>query len=234
MRPDPATSMATTSSSSSAKDTPRESSPKTAAVAPAVSAQTGIRPKLNLQKRTVSQAEPSPGPNTAATDSKGSPFGAARPIDTSAREKEIEEKMRQRRELEEKAREEKRIADEKLKEEKRVAKEAEKGREKPNGSVKEGETPRNYQILRRDAGEDDDSTQKEPSTTTESGDDANGVAADDKQTKPREIVRQAQDLTTASNDVSSANQAEEEGWSTVSKPSKSRKSTNAGGRAIAS
>ena len=235
MRPDPPPPlMAPTSSSSSTKDFPRDSSPKTAVAAPAVSAQTGIRPKLNLQKRTVSQADPSPGPNTAATDSKASPFGAARPIDTSAREKEIEEKMRQRREAEEKAREEKRIADEKIKEEKRAAKEAERAKEKPNGSAKESETPKNYQILRRETGEEDDAAQKE-TLIADSGEDANGVAADDKQTKPHEIVRQAKDATSApSNDASSANQLEDEGWSTVSKPTKSRKSTNAGGRAIAS
>ncbi len=71
------------------------------------------RPKLNLQKRTVSDAEQGPTPtgSTSASDTKASPFGAARPVDTSAKEKEIEEKresaIRQRKEAEEKAKAEK-------------------------------------------------------------------------------------------------------------------------------
>lgn len=70
------------------------------------------RPRLNLQKRTVSEA-----PDVAATpssDAKASPFGAARPIDTAAREQEIEQKrqvaIREKKEADEKAKEEKRLA----------------------------------------------------------------------------------------------------------------------------
>jgi len=74
------------------------------------------RPRLNLTKRTVSTAVESDQAAGAATDSKASPFGAAKPIDTAAKEREIEEK----REL---ALAQKREADEKAKEEK-VAKEA--------------------------------------------------------------------------------------------------------------
>ncbi|KAI4603426.1 hypothetical protein KJ359_003236 [Pestalotiopsis sp. 9143b] len=76
------------------------------------------RPRLNLAKRTVSEA---PGvtspPPTSATDSKSNPFGAARPIDTAAKEREIAEKQEQ-------AAKDKKEADEKAKEEKRLAKEA--------------------------------------------------------------------------------------------------------------
>ncbi|KAL7935178.1 hypothetical protein V8C35DRAFT_266422 [Trichoderma chlorosporum] len=75
----------------------------------------GGRPRLNLQKRTVSEA--ADGASSGASDSKASPFGAARPIDTAAREKEIEEKRLQ-------AIQEKREADEKAKEDRRLAKEA--------------------------------------------------------------------------------------------------------------
>ena len=68
------------------------------------------RPKLNLQKRTVSTAVEDSASNAAA-DSKASPFGAAKPIDTATREREVEEKrqlaIRQRKEADEKAREEK-------------------------------------------------------------------------------------------------------------------------------
>lgn len=76
------------------------------------------RPKLNLVKRTVSDAPAVISPLVAAnTDSKASPFGAARPIDTAAKEREIEEKRLQ-------ALKEKKEAEEKAKEERRLAKEA--------------------------------------------------------------------------------------------------------------
>ncbi|KAK7961024.1 RNA-binding protein sce3 [Apiospora saccharicola] len=76
------------------------------------------RPKLNLAKRTVSEApgltSPPPG---SATDPKANPFGAARPIDTAAKEREIAEKKEQ-------VAKEKKEADEKAKEDRRLAKEA--------------------------------------------------------------------------------------------------------------
>ncbi|KJZ74764.1 hypothetical protein HIM_05881 [Hirsutella minnesotensis 3608] len=88
-------------------------SPSMSPAAP-VPAQVG-RPRLNLQKRTVSEATDALA--TPTGDSKASPFGAARPIDTAQREKEIEEKRQQ-------ALREKREADEKAKEERRIAKQA--------------------------------------------------------------------------------------------------------------
>ncbi|KAK8076396.1 hypothetical protein PG994_003668 [Apiospora phragmitis] len=88
------------------------SSPAGPAAAPAG------RPKLNLAKRTVSEA---PGvtspPLASASDPKANPFGAARPIDTAAKEREIAEKKEQ-------AAKERKEADEKAKEERRLAKEA--------------------------------------------------------------------------------------------------------------
>lgn len=66
------------------------------------------RPKLNLTKRTVSESAPSPG---AGGDSKASPFGAARPIDTATREREVEEKrqiaLRQKKDHDDKVKTEK-------------------------------------------------------------------------------------------------------------------------------
>ncbi|KAK4195577.1 putative cytosolic translation initiation factor 4B [Triangularia verruculosa] len=63
------------------------------------------RPKLNLTKRTVSEA---PDVVSPAPTSKSSPFGAARPIDTAAREREVEEKrIKDKLEAEEKAKQEK-------------------------------------------------------------------------------------------------------------------------------
>ena len=86
------------------------------------------RPRLNLAKRTVSET-----PNDAATapaaDSKASPFGAAKPIDTATREKEVEEKrqiaIREKKEADEKSRAEKKAAEEKAKEDKKLARDAE-------------------------------------------------------------------------------------------------------------
>ncbi|RBQ70689.1 hypothetical protein FVER14953_09125 [Fusarium verticillioides] len=94
---------------------PDGSAPPSPALSNAAPAQGG-RPRLNLQKRTVSEA-PDASSTSQGSDSKASPFGAARPIDTAAREKEIEVKRLQ-------AIQEKKEADEKAKEERKLAKEA--------------------------------------------------------------------------------------------------------------
>ena len=89
------------------------------------------RPRLNLAKRTVSEAPSEANSSDAApaADSKASPFGAAKPIDTATREKEVEEKrqiaMREKKEADEKARAEKKAAEDKAREEKKVARDAE-------------------------------------------------------------------------------------------------------------
>ncbi|KAF3076584.1 putative RNA-binding protein sce3 [Trichoderma lentiforme] len=97
-----------------AANAPPAETPASPGAAPPAQAPGG-RPRLNLQKRTVSEVADSS--SSAAGDAKASPFGAARPIDTAAREKEIEEKRLQ-------AIQEKKEADEKAKEERRLAKEA--------------------------------------------------------------------------------------------------------------
>ncbi|OLN85704.1 putative RNA-binding protein sce3 [Colletotrichum chlorophyti] len=105
MRPDAA-------NKSAAQSRDGSEAPPSPAAAPA--APVG-RPRLNLAKRTVSEATDLLSPS--ATDSKASPFGAARPIDTAAKERLIEEKRQQQLK-------EKREAEEKAKEERRLAKEA--------------------------------------------------------------------------------------------------------------
>ena len=71
------------------------------------------RPRLNLAKRTVSTADPEAASSTG--DSKASPFGAAKPIDTATREREVEEKrqlaIRQKQEADEKAKADKAAQD---------------------------------------------------------------------------------------------------------------------------
>lgn len=241
MRPDAPPAPATASPAPQSKEFSAPSSPASAAP-PAGSSAPASRPRLNLQKRTVSQAEPSPALATGASDAKSSPFGAARPIDTAARDKEIEEKLKQRKEFEEKAREEKRAADEKGKEERRLAKEserAEKSKEKANGQDKDkgngpSEIPaKNYQILRREAGDEISST----GDNDEHSEGLNGMAVDDKSVKPEEVVRDIRKSVGSKDEdppSTSAERLEEEGWSTVSKPSKGRKGGNTGARAIAS
>lgn len=213
------------------------------------------RPKLNLQKRTVSEAEPgsSPATTTPALESKASPFGAARPVDTSAKEKEIEEKremaIRQRKEAEEKARAEKA-------EEKRLAKEAkdkalaEKGpkeagptADEDNGTEK-NPAGKHFEILRR--GSENENGMEADEEEAEG--DAPVAPTDDKAVKPKEIVRDAPPAKGAGGAwrgqhaqgsgapaEDTAKSMDEDGWSTVSntKPRNSRR-TNQAARAIAS
>ncbi|EAQ91133.1 hypothetical protein CHGG_03068 [Chaetomium globosum CBS 148.51] len=108
----------------------REGSEAPPSPAPSAALPAG-RPRLNLTKRTVSEATDAAATSTPG-DAKASPFGAARPIDTATREREIEEKrLKLAKEAEEKAKEEKlakeaaaKEAAEKAAEEKAAAEEA--------------------------------------------------------------------------------------------------------------
>ncbi|KAL2829216.1 hypothetical protein BDW59DRAFT_37885 [Aspergillus cavernicola] len=147
MKPDP-----------SPKEPSNPPSPAPAAATPAAPAPAptpATRPRLNLQKRTVPDAATSP---TSGGETKSSIFGGAKPIDTAAREKEVEQRrqvaLRQKKESDEKTKAEKA-------EKQRAAKEAAKS-EKPESTLDPNgkdtsETPqggKNFEILRR-AGEDE-------------------------------------------------------------------------------
>ncbi|EXJ78580.1 hypothetical protein A1O1_08981 [Capronia coronata CBS 617.96] len=228
--------------------TPEASEPSS----PGPAAAPTTRPKLHLQKRTVSEAEPSQSPASGG-DAKASPFGAARPVDTAAKEKEVEEKrqlaLRQKKEAEDKARaeraEEKRQAREKAEPEK--SKEApSKEAKEPNPVKEEGEettqppAPK-FDILRRaDSGVNDMLAEEE---NEEEGNVQ--LPVDDKAVKPKEVVQDP--ASTKSNgswrsaqppqapEGSTTAALEEDGWSTVSKPNKQRNSRrNVPHRAIAS
>ena len=191
--------------------TPETSTPPS----PAPQVASNVRPKLNLQKRTVSEAQPTP--SAPSTDSKASPFGAARPVDTATKEKEVEEKrqqaMRERREAEEKARAEK----------------AEEPKEdKENGGTAKP-TPK-FDILRRvDSGTNDMLLEEEAEEENEEL-----PISEDNAVKPKEIVRDAPDTKTngewrkskpsppAEAASTTTETLEEDGWSTVSKPTKQR------------
>ena len=151
---------------------PKDSSNPPSPAAPA------SRPKLNLQKRTVSEAVSTPA--TGAGDSKASPFGAARPIDTAAREREVEEKrqlaLRQKKDSEDKGKAEKTDKlektekPEKSEKQKQTKEPAKEGRTPGTDSNKDSvETPKggaNFEILRRAGGDDSGMTaDQEPEQT---------------------------------------------------------------------
>ena len=207
------------------------SSPVAAAPAPAV------RPKLNLQKRTVSEVDP----NAPATDVKASPFAGARPIDTSAREREVEERhqlaIRQKKEAEDKAKAEKvekqKLAKEQAKEQ--AAKEQSKesatteGAEATdaNGS-KEGaaEAPqagKNFEILRRTGEEENGMATDVDADTPAKETPAPAVKAaaprgQQSGSKPNGNWRSggARESQRPAAPAAPAAKAEDDGWSTVS------------------
>jgi translation initiation factor 4B len=212
--------------SASPTGTPDASTPSSPAPTPAAPAG---RPRLNLAKRTVSEAQPPP--EATPSSNKPNPFGAARPIDTAAREKEIEEKkqleLRQKKEAEEKAREEKKAKEA----ERAAAREADKS--KSDGA--EEKPKANFEILQREG---------EESTSAGQDEDAEGEIVDDKAVKPQEVVRDPPKTegawrrkgdTPAAAEGTTTEQLDEDGWSTVSKV-KNPKSRRGGppARAIAS
>lgn len=83
------------------------------ATAPSSPVAQTTRPKLELKKRSEHPVEPALASATSDTSTKPNPFGAARPIDTFQREKEVEEKRQAviaaKKVKEEKAREDKKV-----------------------------------------------------------------------------------------------------------------------------
>lgn len=200
--------------SASPTATPDASTPSSPAPAPAAPAS---RPRLNLQKRTVSEA-PEQTPSSS-TSNKPNPFGAARPIDTAAREKEIEEKrqleLRQKKEADDKAREERKA---KAEAEKAAAKDSTPATEKSKDGAADEKPRSNFEILQR-VGED--------GQPTEDDQDAQGEIVDDKAVKPREVVREPSKTegawrrksnTPAAAEGTTTEKLDDDGWSTVTKP----------------
>lgn len=235
MRPDPPAKSPTISAATSKSSSPA------APPAPAV------RPKLNLQKRTVSEAE-STSPASAVSEVKSSPFGGARPIDTAAREKEIEEKrqlaLRQKKEQEEKAREEKRLAKEATKAEK-PATNAETHQVENGDEPNPVQSTSNFEILRKAGADDEGEGDLDEETEVES---KNGGVIEDKEVKPKEIVREISPKERSNSQKGGSNgkasgpasepsnaELEADGWSTVpSKGKNNRRGNHQANRAIAS
>ena len=227
MKPDAAASSSTPTPEASVPSSPAGPAPPT------------TRPKLNLSKRTVSEAEP--GPPSATSETKASIFGGAKPIDTASVEKAIAEKrelaVRQKKEQDDKAREEKRLAKEaasKAEKEKGATspsapsdsgKNGSKNEEKENGSA----TPqpgRNYEILRRMAEDNENGDEEAGEGPT------NGLVTEDREVKPKEIVRDMNNGNEVSNAGPTAESLEEDGFSTVTRKTKNNRKS--GARALAS
>ena len=226
-------------------ETSNPPSPRPAAAAPPTS-----RPKLNLQKRTVSEADPSSSP--AGGDAKASPFGAARPVDTAAKERELEEKrllsIREKKEADDKIKaekaEEKRAGKEKADSDKAAPTSPKAGRESvqsKEGSEEGNQATPKFDILRRV-----DSSTNDMVAEDENEEEGEIQApVDDKAVKPKEIVVDAPSGQTNGSwrgkgpkpaAETTAETMEEEGWSTVSKPTKQRNNrrNNMPTRALAS
>jgi len=157
------------------------------------------RPRLNLAKRTVSEA-----PQADEGKTSSSIFGGAKPVDTAARDAAAEEKQREaakaRKEAEEKAREEKK-AREAAKAERTAADKTprENGNSRPNNERKPSNTnndeapkpnkqQQQFEILRRmNEGDGDDAPAPDHDGPDAS---ANGEIVTDKETLPQETVRE--------------------------------------------
>jgi translation initiation factor 4B len=240
MRPDAPAAKSPTST----PDASMPSSPAPQAAAPAG------RPRLNLAKRTVSEARPTPEASTPSD--KPNPFGAARPIDTATREKEIEEKrqlaIREKKEADDKAREERKAKEAAEKEKaapKDASKDAPKDSAQPTPTKKEEENTEekpkaNFDVLSR---------ADEGGNSAGQDEDAEGEIVDDKGVKPQEVVRdppkaeggswRRKSEAPAAAEGTTTEVMEDDGWSTVTKPTKPVKNNRRGGgnapaRAIAS
>ncbi|KAJ6260477.1 hypothetical protein Dda_4703 [Drechslerella dactyloides] len=181
------------------------SGPKERYVPPPSPGAPQTRPKLELKKRSENLPADANQP-AAATDSKPNPFGGARPIDTTAREREVEEK-RARQNAERKAKEEK------VKEEKKAvaqaarAEKGDKGEKKGQKADGEPDTPttgKNFEILKR-------------TPAAAATDDVNAAdSAPEESTETKEELKQAKTVPKVQlPPETTTKQVDDEGWSTV-------------------
>ena len=237
----------------SASPTPDPSAPSSpaASAAPAPAPAPAMRPKLNLQKRTVSEVPTVDA--MSASDSKASPFGAARPIDTASKEAAVAEKKAAQRKAKD---DEDRARQDKEKAEKAARAEEKKARGEPvpstptasghqeNGTNAKGKTQENgekkhekapgaqYEILRRMSNDGEPVDDEATGARDES---AAGNIVHDKDVKPKEVVRSME--SGEQNATPSAEGMEEDGWSTIpTKEKRGHKKRNsmAASRALAS
>lgn len=215
------------------------------------------RPKLNLSKRTVSNVNDADAA-ASGSDSKASPFGAAKPINTAQREREVEEKrelaFRQKKEAEDKAREEKgakeaaartaraeRADRGQAQEDDRVTSPSSEGGPKvrrpsrqQNGAKQppkeNGEAPPQQRPSFSILQRDAEGNEEGEGPAIDQ-EDANGQIIADKEVKPQEVVRE---VPSGAQNETTDEALEEDGWSTVPAGGKQKNNRRAGGRAIAS
>lgn len=220
------------------------------------------RPKLNLSKRTVSNVNETDAGAASASGSSNSPFGAARPINTAQREREVEEKrelaLRQKKEAEDKAKEEKAAKEAAARSAR--AERADRGQAQEDDKVTspssetapKGRRPSRQQNGAKQAPKENGETPtaqrsnfsilQRDTEGDEEGEgpaidqeDANGEIVGDKEVKPQEVVREVPKGTqqgAVQNTEPTAEGMEEDGWSTVA--AKPKNSRRGGARAIAS
>ena len=215
------------------------------------------RPRLNLQKRTVSNTNEPEGGASSASSSKASPFGAARPADTAQREREVEEKrqlaIRQKKEADDKARDEK-VAKEATARAARADR-ADRGQAQeddkvtsPGAEGNKGRRPSRQQNGTKPAPKENgesgnaqrasfsilqrDTEGDEEGEGPDDDGDAQGEIIGDKETKPQEVVREVPKNGAAQGDETTGEALEDDGWTAVS--AKTKTSRRAGSRAIAS
>lgn len=187
-----------------AKEPSNPPSPAAAPASPAAPAAPATRPKLNLQKRTVGETPLSPAPGT---ESKASPFGGAKPIDTATREKQVEERrelaIRQKKETDEKAKAEKaekqRAAKEQAKAEKAATQADPNGKDNPD--MPQG--GKNFDILRETGGDEGGMTADQDEEATKATGESQEAPAG--QANGSALAEGAEALA-----------GDDEGWSTVS------------------
>ncbi|KAK1751615.1 hypothetical protein QBC47DRAFT_307412 [Echria macrotheca] len=181
----------------------REGSEAPPSPAPSAAQPVGGRPKLNLTKRTVSEAPAVVSPALSTSDSKANPFGAARPIDTAARERAVEERRIQ-------AIKEKKEADEKAREERRLAKEAKEAAEKEAEAAAKAKAE--AKAAEAEAAEAKASVEEKDEPQEES---ANGVSSEQKlpvrPREPKETVANPKSRATESGNWRSASGGDSRG-----------------------
>lgn len=216
---------------------------------PAPPAAPAGRPKLNLQKRTVSEAQPRAEGQGAASQS--SIFGSARPVDTAAKEREVEEKrqeaLRARKEADDKAKaekaEEKRLTREKAQADRtNKANDADDANDNEENDDEENKPQPKFELLRRQASENNDMVANEDAEEDEAPAPERDTAVKPKEitrdapTKPNGSWRKKSEPAAEPAADSETAQLQEEGWSTVSKTKKQSNNNrrNQPPRAIAS
>lgn len=158
---------------------------------------------MNLQKRGDTAGDV--GAPVEVASSKASPFGAARPADTAARDKAVADKLEEKKQealKERKAADEKKAADDKAVQEKRMTDRAAARDKEQSGVNGNPGSQQKREVLRKDSSKQTTQSPTDPMARTEQASTTvNGTAtrspaaaapSQSDSTKPQEIVRDIQ------------------------------------------